>query len=89
MSADIAPLFLRDIANMDLTVQSYLLGALETGWIKQAGLNAQHVVDVRIISGTSSLETLKMRVAAKEFREDLFFRLNVLRLHISSEHQPT
>ena len=73
-------LFLDEIGDMGLDVQPKLLRFLESGEIHPIG-EAQPVrVDVRVIAATNApLDTL---VAEGRFREDLFYRLNIVRLHV-------
>ena len=71
--------FLDEIGEMSLRMQSMLLRFLETGEIQRVGsARTESRVDVRIIAATNrDLTTL---VAAKEFRQDLYYRLNVLHI---------
>jgi transcriptional regulator with PAS, ATPase and Fis domain len=73
-------LFLDEITNTSLAFQAKLLRAIQEGEIKPVGAAEPHKVDVRIIIATSS--DLKARVAAGEFREDLYYRLNVVTIHL-------
>lgn len=73
-------LFLDEIANTTLNFQAKLLRAIQEGEIKPVGAAAAHKVDVRIIAATST--RLPERVAAGEFREDLYYRLNVITLNL-------
>jgi DNA-binding NtrC family response regulator len=73
-------LFLDEIAEMPLSAQAKLLRVLQDGVIEPLGTNDSVAVDVRIISATH--QNLKQRIADKLFREDLYYRLNVLDLHI-------
>ncbi|ODS41154.1 MAG: hypothetical protein A7315_02170 [Candidatus Altiarchaeales archaeon WOR_SM1_79] len=73
-------LFLDEITNTSITFQAKLLRAIQEGEIKPVGAVEQRKVDVRIIVATSG--NLKTKVAAKEFREDLYYRLNVVTLHL-------
>ena len=73
-------LFLDELGEIDATVQVKLLRALGERTIERVGGNAPIKVDVRLIAATNKdLETL---VTEGKFREDLFFRLNVVRLHL-------
>ncbi|KOR29074.1 nitrogen assimilation regulatory protein NtrX [Achromatium sp. WMS2] len=73
-------LFLDEVADMDLEVQAQLLGALDTGSFIRIGGTEPVKVDVRIIAATQfKLEKL---VQDGRFREDLFYHLNVVPLHI-------
>ncbi len=73
-------LFLDEIGNTSASLQAKLLRVLEEGnFIRLGGTKAIHV-DVRIIAATNKV--LKEAVVAGEFREDLFYRLNVVPLFI-------
>ncbi len=73
-------LFLDEITNTSLAFQSKLLRAIQEGEIKPVGAAEPRQVDVRIIIATSS--DLKAKTAAGEFREDLYYRLNVVTIHL-------
>jgi DNA-binding NtrC family response regulator len=71
--------FLDEISEMSLRTQALLLRFLETGEIQRAGSNAVHVVqNVRIIAATS--RNLFEAVAEQAFREDLYYRVNVIHI---------
>ena len=78
--ADRGVLFLDEIAELDSSLQAKLLRVLEEGHIWPVGSSHQVPVDVRIITATS--RDLGAAVRRREFREDLFFRLNVLEIPI-------
>ena len=65
---------------MPLAVQSKILRVLQEGEFSRVGGNATVKTDVRIIAATN--KTLEQEVAKKQFREDLFYRLNVVRIHL-------
>jgi len=67
-------LFLDEIGDMSLKMQSKILRALETREIQPVGSNKNIKVDVRVIAATN--KNLEEAVMKKEFRSDLFFRLN-------------
>ncbi len=69
-------LFLDEIGEMNLTMQVKLLRALQEKTVRRIGSNKEELVDVRIITATN--RNLLERVAAQEFREDLFYRINVI-----------
>lgn len=75
-------LFLDEIGEMPLTMQAHLLRVLEEKTIRPVGSNQEFPVDVRVIAATN--KTLEQQVKAGEFRQDLYFRLNVISLHIPS-----
>ncbi|MCL4479172.1 MAG: sigma-54 dependent transcriptional regulator [Deltaproteobacteria bacterium] len=78
--ANSGTLFLDEIGDIELSVQSKLLRAIETKNFRRLGGTKDIYVDVRIISATNS--DLRKRVDDKAFREDLFYRLNVVPLFI-------
>lgn len=73
-------LFLDEIGNMSFNVQAKLLRVLEEGTFMRLGGTKPITVDVRIIAATNKV--LKEAAAKGEFREDLFYRLNVMPLFI-------
>lgn len=73
-------LFLDEISEMPLAMQAHLLRVLEEKTIRPVGSNHEIPVDVRIIAATN--RRLDQQVENGKFREDLFFRLNVLNLQI-------
>ena len=73
-------LFLKDIADMDMSTQARLLSALENQSFLRVGGREPVTVDVRIIASTR--RNLAELVAAGKFREDLYYRLNVLPLAV-------
>jgi transcriptional regulator with PAS, ATPase and Fis domain len=80
-SAQGGTVFMDEVAEMSPRMQALLLRFLETGEIQRVGAERQHTAsNVRIIAATN--RNLADRVAAGEFREDLFYRLNVIHLTI-------
>jgi DNA-binding NtrC family response regulator len=73
-------LFLDEIAELSLDLQPKLLRFLESGEICPIGESAPFPVDVRVVAATNS--TVEQLLKEGRFREDLFYRLNVIRLKI-------
>lgn len=69
-------IFLDEIGNLSLAVQTKLLGVLQDKKIKPLGTSTSHEVDVRIIAATN--QNLEKKMKKHQFREDLYFRLNVV-----------
>ncbi len=78
--ADGGTLFLDEIGEMPLQLQAKLLSVLDEKRIKRLGGEQFRTVDVRIIAATNT--DITKAVEEKRFREDLFYRLNVIRIHI-------
>jgi len=75
-------LFLDEIGDMPLEIQTRLLRVLSDGQFYRVGGHSPVQVDVRIIAATH--QNLEERVKNNKFREDLFHRLNVIRIHLPS-----
>jgi len=73
-------LFLDEIGNLSLDGQAKLLRVLQTGEFERLGSSETRHVNVRVISATNS--DLRQAVAEGDFREDLFYRLNVIELEL-------
>jgi len=78
VSAHGGSLFLDEIGDMGLSMQVKLLRALQEGEVRPVGGSKVRKVDVRVLGATN--QDLEAAVASGRFREDLYFRLNVLRL---------
>lgn len=74
--ADGGTIFLDEIGDMALSVQAKLLRVLVSGEFQQVGGEKTHYVDVRVLAATN--KDLRAAVKAGEFREDLYYRLNVV-----------
>ncbi len=73
-------IFLDEVGDMSLATQTRILRVLQSGDFERVGGNQPLQVDVRIIAATN--KPLEQAVAARHFREDLFYRLNVVRIQI-------
>jgi DNA-binding NtrC family response regulator len=73
-------LFLADVADMDLATQARLLGALQQRALVRVGGKEPVQVDVRVIAATS--RNLAEEVGARRFREDLYYHLSVVPVHV-------
>ncbi|MBZ0263476.1 sigma 54-interacting transcriptional regulator [bacterium] len=78
--ADNGTFFLDEIADISPTIQTKLLRVLQDGVIRRVGGTETLHVDVRIISATN--KSLTKEVEEGRFREDLFYRLNVISIHM-------
>jgi len=79
-AADGGTLFLDEIANLPLSGQMKLLRVLQTGEFERLGSNTTIKVNVRVLSATNA--GLSEAVKQGTFREDLYYRLNVIELHL-------
>lgn len=73
-------LFLDELGNLSMKGQMKLLRVLQTGEFERLGSNRTQKVDVRILSATNA--DLKAAIRAGTFREDLYFRLAVIEIHV-------
>lgn len=78
--ADGGTLFIDEVGDIPPAIQVKLMRAIQFGQIQRIGENATRLLDVRIIAATN--RDLKRMVEAGEFRADLFWRLNVIPLHL-------
>ncbi|PLX48252.1 MAG: DNA-binding response regulator [Desulfobulbaceae bacterium] len=78
--ADGGTLFLDEIGEMPLTLQAKLLRIIQEKTFERVGGSSELAVDVRIIAATN--KDLKEEVEQGNFREDLYYRLNVLNIHV-------
>jgi len=81
-TADSGTLFLDEIADLPLSMQVKLLRVIQEQTIRPVGSSQEQPVDVRILSATHRV--LSEMVAGGEFREDLYYRINVIELHVPS-----
>jgi DNA-binding NtrC family response regulator len=79
-AADNGTLFLDEIGDMDVSLQPKLLRVLQEGAFERLGSNTTVNVNVRLITATN--RDLPKMVQEREFREDLYYRLNVVQLHL-------
>ncbi|MCH5276783.1 MAG: sigma-54-dependent Fis family transcriptional regulator [Desulfovibrionaceae bacterium] len=80
VQADRGTLFLDEIGEMPLSLQAKLLRVLQQGEVQRVGSDEPLTVDVRVLVATNRV--LAEEVAAGRFREDLFYRLNVIGLEV-------
>lgn len=79
-SANKGTLFLDEIGDMSLAAQAKVLRVLQDNVITRIGSSKPISVDVRVIAATN--KTLESEIAAGKFREDLYYRLNVVPIHV-------
>jgi DNA-binding NtrC family response regulator/tetratricopeptide (TPR) repeat protein len=84
-AAERGTLFLDEIGDLPLELQPKLLRFLQEGEIHPLGANQPHRVDVRVVAATNS--DLERGVKEGRFREDLFHRLNVIRIQVPALRQ--
>jgi DNA-binding NtrC family response regulator len=78
--ADNGTIFLDEIANLTPSQQAKILRVLETGEFEKVGSSKTLRVNARVVSATNA--DLRSEIAAGRFREDLFFRLNTIEIHL-------
>ena len=81
-AADGGTIFMDEIGNMSLTMQVKLYRVLQEGKVRPLGSNEETSVDVRVIAATN--KDLEKEIAEGRFREDLFYRLSVIPIHLPS-----
>ncbi|MCW5968733.1 MAG: sigma-54-dependent Fis family transcriptional regulator [Blastocatellales bacterium] len=79
-SADGGTLFLDEIGELPLAVQPKLLRALQDGAVRRVGANVERSVQLRVVAATN--RDLEGDLSSGRFREDLYWRLNVIRLRV-------
>jgi transcriptional regulator with GAF, ATPase, and Fis domain len=84
-AADNGTLFMDEIVNLPMEVQSKFMRVLQEGEIRPLGSNKSRQVNVRIISASS--RSLQKLVEAQQFREDLFYRLHVYPIYVPPLHE--
>lgn len=77
--ADQGTLFLDEIGDMELAAQAKILRVIQEGEFERVGSNQTRKIDVRIIAATN--KNLPELIKSGEFREDLYYRLNVVPIH--------
>ncbi|MBO6170734.1 MAG: sigma-54-dependent Fis family transcriptional regulator [Desulfovibrio sp.] len=80
LQADGGTLFLDEIGEMPLPLQAKLLRALQQGEVQRVGADAAITVNVRVLAATN--RDLREEAAQRRFREDLYFRLNVISIEV-------
>jgi DNA-binding NtrC family response regulator len=80
VEADGGTLFFDEIGELSLEMQPVLLRALDKRTIRPVGGSGQRMVSVRVVAATN--RDLRAEMATKQFREDLYYRLAVVRIHV-------
>jgi two-component system nitrogen regulation response regulator NtrX len=78
--ADGGTLLLDEVGDLSLSAQPKILRSLETGVIQRIGGEREHEVNIRVIAATN--QNLQAMSKEKRFRQDLFFRLKILEIHV-------
>jgi len=79
-ASDGGTLFLDEVGDLPLSVQPKILRSLQEGAVRRVGANAEKSVNLRVVAATN--RDLEQDVSEGRFREDLFWRLNVIRLKV-------
>ena len=79
-AADAGTVFLDEIGDMPMSIQASLLRVLQQNEIKRLGETSVRHIDVRIVAATN--KDIKQMIAENSFRQDLFYRLSVLPVHL-------
>ena len=79
-AANRGTVFLDEVGEMPLTAQSKILRVLENREIQRLGSSRPHSVDIRVVAATN--QSLEELVGQGKFRSDLFYRLNIARVHL-------
>ena len=87
VQADGGTLFLDEIGEMPISLQAKLLRALQQGEVQRVGSDTPIHVDVRVLAATN--RDLRHEASEKRFREDLYFRLNVISIDVPPLRQRT
>ncbi len=80
VEAEAGTLFLDEVGEMPLAMQAKLLRALETRHVRPVGAAAEVAFDARLVTATN--RDLETRIAEKTFREDLYYRINVVHVEV-------
>lgn len=79
-ASDSGTLFLDEVGDLPLPVQPKILRSLQEGAVRRVGANIEKAVNLRVVAATN--RDLELDVSEGRFREDLFWRLNVIRLKV-------